>query len=581
VFLFDRSGALRARSDKKPGEDEGRPFKSVKWVAGPIESWNEVSANIREGKVLSTVASVPVIAGDKERNEARLQGVLAAAFALDDARARALKGITGGQTGFVANTAKQGEMPKLELAATTSELRGDALLAALAADTGSVEALFGQGHEIGPLDLLVGGDRRIVAGVPLKSGSGETLGAFLVSRSRDEETAAFRRIRDALLAIAGASILLALPISFAMGRRIARPLKQLAEGAVAIREGNLDVKLPEAGGDEVGALARAFSAMVGELREKAALEEMIADMRRRKAEETKAAAATLTPGPASDGTRIAGGPRPGSLFAGRYKIQDLVGKGGMGVVYRALDCELDDEIALKVLRLDAFDEGTQAVQTLKQEIRLARKITHPNVVRTHDLGEAEGIRFLTMEYVPGTTLREVIDRRGAVSLGPGLQIAKQLCRGLAAVHEAGIIHRDIKPHNIMVLPNGVVKLMDFGIARSAEGLDTGNRPGQTVGTPYYMSPEQARSANLDPRSDVYSVGVVLYELFTGTRPIEADSAAEVLRRHVSVVPERLTKVRPDLPDLLERIVMACLAKDPLKRPPSANDVYGALMRVAA
>ena len=225
----------------------------------------------------------------------------------------------------------------------------------------------------------------------------------------------------------------------------------------------------------------------------------------------------------------------------------------MGSVYQVLDRELDEEVALKVLTPEAFAEGTQAVQTLKQEIRLARKITHPNVVRTHDLGEADGLRFLTMEYVPGTTLRELLDRRGAVALAPGLQIAKQLCRGLTAIHEAGIIHRDIKPQNIMVLPNGVVKVMDFGIARTAEGSDHPSLEGQTVGTPYYMSPEQALGRDLDARSDLYTVGVVLFELFTGQRPFLGKEAAEVMHKHVSAEPPRPTSLRPDLPDYLERL----------------------------
>jgi serine/threonine-protein kinase len=249
----------------------------------------------------------------------------------------------------------------------------------------------------------------------------------------------------------------------------------------------------------------------------------------------------------------------------------------MGTVYRAIDRELDDEIALKVLLPDAFDEGSGAAQTLKQEIRLARKITHRNVVRTHDLGEAEGVRFLTMEYVPGTTLRDILDRRGVVALAPGLQIAKQLCRGLAAVHEAGIVHRDIKPPNIMVLPNGVVKLMDFGIARAAGGDEPGD--GSTVGTPYYMSPEQARGDAVDERSDIYAIGVVLYEMFTGARPISGATPAEVMRRHLSVEPKPVTDLRPDLPAILERLIAACLAKSPERRPPSASDLADALLRL--
>ena len=319
------------------------------------------------------------------------------------------------------------------------------------------------------------------------------------------------------------------------------------------------------------------------LKEKAALEQMLAELRSSAADATRAhtLAASPAPVPLDAAARAFAGPRTGTVFAGRYEILGTLGKGGMGTVYRALDRDLGGEVAVKVLLPAAFDEGTTVSVTLKQEIQLARKITHRNVVRMHDLGEADGLRFLTMEYVPGTTLRDILDKKGALALAPGLQIAKQLCRGLTAVHEAGIIHRDIKPPNIMVLPNGVVKLMDFGIARAAEGADPATQGGQAVGTPYYMSPEQAVGRELDARSDIYSVGVVLYELFSGTRPIGGRDSGEVMRCHVSFEPKHVTLLRPDLPDLLARVLMACLAKSPAQRPPTANDLYGALQRVAA
>ena len=575
VFLFDERAVLLDRSDQEVNEGNRRSFASVKWVADALKGVPS-TAVIREGKTLSYVASVPVLSGDASVGEGRLVGVLAAAVPLDAARARTLQSITKGQAGFVANVAKRGERPVLETTAATEGFRGAALVPALAAQTAAVDLLFEKGMPAGPLDVSVAGEERILGAVPLKSAAGETLGAFVASRSRDEETAAFRRIRDTLLEVGALALLVALPVSFAMGRRIARPLEELARGAAAIREGDLDVRLPEAGGGEVGALARAFSAMVGELREKAALEQMVAGVGRDAfATHGKTIAARATAPDAA--ARAFAGPRVGTVFAARYEVTGLLGRGGMGTVYRAIDRELEDEVALKVLLPDAFDEGSGAAQTLKQEIRLARKITHRNVVRTHDLGEAEGVRFLTMEFVPGTTLRDILDRRGLVALGPGLQIAKQLCRGLAAVHEAGIVHRDIKPPNIMVLPNGVVKLMDFGIARAAGGEDTAD--GATVGTPYYMSPEQARGEAVDERSDIYSVGVVLYEMFTGKRPIGGVTPGEVMRRHVSDEPQPLTELRPDLPSLLERLVASCLAKSANRRPPSATDLADALLRL--
>jgi serine/threonine-protein kinase len=577
VFLFDVSGVLIGRSDALVTEEKRRSFAAVKWVADALRM-SASSAVIREGKALALVVAVPVIAGDVSRGEGRLLGIVAAAAPFDEARAEALKGITNGQVAFVVDAARRGEPPTLELSAATRGVDGGALLSALGRDAAARDALLAGGRDVGPLDVDAEGERRIAAAVPIRSASGETLGALVVSRSRDEETAAFRRIRNTLLLIGLGAILVALPASYLVARRIARPIAQLARGADAIREGHLDVKLPDGGSDEVGALARAFSAMVGELKEKAALEAMIAGLPQRRAGDRPVSDESRAAAPAEP-SQPGAGPRVGQLFANRYVVLSILGKGGMGRVYRALDRELDDEIALKVLAPDAFGDGVLAVPALRQEIRLARKITHPNVVRTHDLGEFGGLRFLTMEYVPGTTLREVIDRRGAVALAPGLQIAKQLCRGLAAVHEAGILHRDVKPPNIMVLPNGVVKLMDFGIARPSEGIDPASELGQTVGTPYYMSPEQARGLALDERSDVYAVGVVLYELFTGARPIEGRDPIEVMRAHVTASPPPPASLRPDLPELLDRIVMSCLAKSPERRPSSANDLYGALKRV--
>ncbi|MFN7989605.1 MAG: protein kinase [Thermoanaerobaculia bacterium] len=584
-FFFDREGVLVARSDRPPLEEERRSFRRVLWVADPIDSWKESAATIREGRALAVVAAAPVVAGDPEKGEARLVGVVAASIPLDEGRARELRDLTGGQVTFVADTAKKGEPTRLEIAAATDRSGGEMLVPAMRRDPAVPAKLIQERSEVGPLDVVVGGDRRVVKAVPLLSASGEAIGAVVVSRSRLEETAAFRKIRETLLLVGLGVLLVSVPVSFLLAGRIARPLQQLASGAIAVRDGNLDVRLPSGGSGEVGLLARAFEALVGELREKRQLEELLAEMRRRPADATRGlaptsatSAATVT---AATVRPTEAGPRVGAPFAGRYDVLAVLGRGGMGAVYQVLDRELDEEVALKVLTPEAFAEGTQAVQTLKQEIRLARKITHPNVVRTHDLGEADGVRFLTMEYVPGTTLRELLDRRGAVALAPGLQIAKQLCRGLGAVHEAGIIHRDIKPQNIMVLPNGVVKLMDFGIASAAEGTNSAALDGQTVGTPYYMSPEQALGRDLDLRSDLYTVGVVLFELFAGQRPFPGKDAAEVMKRHVSAEPPRLSTLRPDVPEYLERVVAACLAKRPDRRPASAADILAALTRVAA
>ena len=199
-------------------------------------------------------------------------------------------------------------------------------------------------------------------------------------------------------------------------------------------------------------------------------------------------------------------------------------------------------------------------------------------MRVHDLGETGGVRFVSMEYVPGTTLRAILGGRGGMALGPGLQIMKQMCRGLAAVHHAGIVHRDLKPENVMVLPNGTIKLMDFGIAEALGAVDeTGQK--KVVGTPQYMSPEQLRRQQIDGRSDLYAIGVMMYELFAGVSPFTGKNVTEIIQKSVLTEPQKPTTHCPDMPAALEQLILACLAKQPAGRPPEARVVYQSLMKI--
>jgi serine/threonine-protein kinase len=199
------------------------------------------------------------------------------------------------------------------------------------------------------------------------------------------------------------------------------------------------------------------------------------------------------------------------------------------------------------------------------------------VVRAFDFGESEGTRYLTMEYVPGTTLRELIDARGGLALTPALQIAKQVCRGLAAVHKAGIVHGDLKPQNVMVMGNGVAKLMDFGVARPRARQEQGGL--LVAGTPLYMSPEQATGAELDDRTDIYSAGIVMFEMFTGRCPFRGGDIGEILQMHLNDPPPDPRTLRASLPEPLSQLILACLAKHRLQRPASAADLDRLLMRV--
>jgi serine/threonine-protein kinase len=323
-------------------------------------------------------------------------------------------------------------------------------------------------------------------------------------------------------------------------------------------------------------LNAAFQMMVGELRAKADLERIVREMQRRPGDVTPP---SVRLGMAIDGSEE-DALAPGQLFAHRYEILSCLGQGGMGTVFRARDRELDEEVALKVLNPPS-DPTVSLGDAIRHEIKLARAITHANVVRVHDFGEAQGRRFLTMEYVPGTTLRELLSQRGAFELAPGLQIAKQLCRGLSAVHRAGIIHSDLKPRNVMVMWSGVAKLMDFGVARARASQGPASYMASVGGTPQYMSPEQARGAELDERSDVYALGVLMFELFTGAVPFTAESEAELLRMHLSEPPPDPRRLRVSLPASLGELILACLAKSRLERPAAAAELERQLMRVRA
>ena len=263
---------------------------------------------------------------------------------------------------------------------------------------------------------------------------------------------------------------------------------------------------------------------------------------------------------------------PGTSLIGRYRIVALLGKGGMGEVYRADDLKLGQTVALKFLP-EGLPEAGPALERFHREVRLARQISHPNVCRVFDIGEAEGRSFLTMEYVDGEDLASLLRRIGRLPADKGLEIARQLCAGLAAAHEHGIIHRDLKPANVMLDGRGRVRITDFGLAGLAaeiEGADAG------AGTPAYMSPEQFAGGELSPKSDLYSLGLVLYEIFTGKRPFDTSSPEVMARLRDKSAPTAPSQYLKELDPLAERVILRCLEKDPAKRPASALQVAAAL-----
>ncbi len=267
----------------------------------------------------------------------------------------------------------------------------------------------------------------------------------------------------------------------------------------------------------------------------------------------------------------------GTLLAERYEIIEELGKGGMGRVYKVYDKKIKEVVALKLIRPEiSADENT--IERFNNELRLARKISHRHVCRMYDLGQEGSSRFITMEYVPGEDLKRFIKRSGQLTAGKAVSIARQVCEGLAEAHHLGIIHRDLKPQNIMIDENGNTRIMDFGIARflEGEGLTT---QGVMIGTPDYMAPEQAELEGVDQRSDIYALGIILFEMVTGKVPFEGKTPLSVALKHKNQAPPDPADLNAQVTADLSRVILRCLEKEKSLRYQSAEELFADLKNI--
>jgi eukaryotic-like serine/threonine-protein kinase len=264
----------------------------------------------------------------------------------------------------------------------------------------------------------------------------------------------------------------------------------------------------------------------------------------------------------------------GRVLAGRYELGEVVGQGGMAVVYRATDRTLGREVALKVLR-EQYADDPEFVERFEREARSAARLAHPNVVDIYDVGSDDATHYIVMELVDGDSLKSLVRRAGALPPALVIRFGREVAAALEYAHRRGLIHRDVKPQNVLVDADGHAKLTDFGIARAAETVSL-TQTGTVLGTAQYMSPEQARGQQLGPASDIYSLGVVLYELATGRLPFEGQSPLAVALRHVQDEPTPPRRLNPSLPPALELVVLRAMAKDPADRYASAAELAEAL-----
>jgi HAMP domain-containing protein len=529
--VLDTRGRVVARTDTPAGVGADLSHDPV--VAAAME--NRLADGLwSDGQHYWTVVAEPLVSG---RDLA--VGVLVTGLALDDALAEDVHRQSRADVAYVALDGT----PRV-IASTIGD-RED-LREALVRRLGR-----GGSPPSAPVRLAVGGHSWIVDVAPLRSAAAGPRVAMATLASEDEALAPFLRIREALVLVGLLSLIVAGALSYALAARVTRPVARLAAAADAARQGSLDgaafSELDAKGGtEEVTRLARAFRGLLRDLRAE---------------RENQATLQTLwarLPDPEA-GPRAETPLHSGMVIGGRFEIRSSIGTGGAGIVYRAIDRELGEAVALKTLHPGSVDAA--ALEAFKAELRIARLITHPNVLRTHDFGVADGMAFISMELVRGETLRVVLEHLGALPVSMSVSLARQMLHGLEAAHGLGVLHRDIKPENLILDTAGRLRIMDFGIAR----LVRADAQRQQHGTFGYLAPEILRGETGDARADQYAVGVVLYEMLTGRRPFTAASVDELVYRMINEPPPSPRAVDARIPEPLERIVLRCLAADPSAR----------------
>ncbi|GLC26771.1 protein kinase domain-containing protein [Roseisolibacter agri] len=586
VFITDERGVLLAKSDE-PGA-AGEPMAGIPLVAGALEGRVTTGFGASRDSVLFQTVAVPIVVPG-----AAPVGTLVATRVVDTTLARDVQAATG--TDVVFYTLE----PDGRRRVAASTMPRDAAAALLPASNAA----------------RVDDDRYLTQHAALVTAGGDPVGGFMVVRAAAAIPTGLAGVRRSLLVAGALGLLLALAAAWLAALRVTRPTRTLAAAARAAIGGDYVTAARTArdaaartSPDEITALAGALGTLLAELREKELLVAVL------EAAAPLPVAGAPSDAPAAGGSaavrtrgalvprrathpaphrapRIGGTLSPGDTFAGRYAVQAELGRGGAGIVYRALDLLVDERVALKLLRPELLATDAQARERLIRELRLARRVSHRNVVRTHDLMEHDGTPFITMEFVEGASLGTVLRARGPLAAHTALALARQLARALEAAHEQGVVHGDLKPENLLVRLDGLLKVGDFGVATlmrrggpAAPRLQlAGTIGGAIVGTPEYMAPEVLLGSEPDVRADLYAMGMVLHACLSGGTPYQVDTPRAFLARKLDApaprtpdAPTALTAVPGDL----HALVADLTAPDPDARPATAAAVAARLARIA-
>ena len=628
VFITDEHGTLIAKSDE-PGV-QGVAMGAIPLVEGALEGRTTSGFGLSRDTLLFQTVAVPIVVPGFAPI-----GVLVATKLVDRQMALDVRAATAAEIVFYSLDTKG----KPHVVATSLDSASDASTAIPAATTTTAPAAAAPNGGTAPIatpraagTAVIAGASYALQGAALTTAGGEIVGGFVVARPESATSAQLAGIRRSLLFAGVFGLVLALAAAWSSARRVTRPARALAAAATRALDGEYDdaARVAEdatrrAPSAEVKALGAALTAFLRELREKQALGALVErvgagdavpnDPRADAGEEharvgrqrsgagrTRTSLAPQLATFAGSLSLPAGVLAPGALIADRYEIQEVLGVGGTGIVYRALDRTLDESIAIKMLRAELLADDPRAREELKRELRLTRRVSHRNIVRTHDFGVSRGMPYLTMEYVEGTSLAAVLARRGPLPSSVVLALAKQLMRALDAAHEQGVMHGDVKPANLLLATDGLLKVTDFGVAslvrrpgspvsQAAPAEESAGPPrlaGAVVGTPEYMAPELLLGGQPDVSSDLYAAGMVLHECLTGSTPFQGDTPrgffAQKLDtpRETPIPPAPITGAGPRQTPrrTLSAIVAAMIAPEPADRPESAAAVSALLARIA-
>jgi eukaryotic-like serine/threonine-protein kinase len=604
VFITDERGMLIAKTDEPGVRDV--PMADIPLVRGALEGRNTSGFGVSRDTLLFQAVAVPIVPPG-----AAPVGVLVATRLITDSIARDVRATAGAEVVFY--TLDLRGAPHVAATSFPSPAHAAAALPAASA----LPATSRPTDPSGARDAQVGDTTFALQGAALTTAGSDIVGGFVVARPTQGMAREIAGVRRSLVLAGALGLVLALIASWSAARHVTRPARALATAAERARDGDYDgaaraalAATERAPRDEIAALGGALTALLEELREKQALVAMLGGAvatnrgHTESADDVEPPAAPVRPRvmrgrsravPAARelatpwSARVSGAVGAGAVVADRYAIESVVGSGGTGIVYKATDLTLNEVVALKMLRPEIVADDPRARDELKHELRLARRVSHRNVVRTHDFGSSRGAAFITMEYVEGPSLGALLAHRGALPHDVVLSLARQLLRGLEAAHEQGVMHGDLKPANLLVALDGLLKITDFGqstLARrprpaTGESVKPPHLAGAVVGTPEYMAPEQLLGGSADVRTDLYAAGMVLHECLTGETPFPQDTPRRFLARKLDT-PVRGVQIARFQQDLrtLDGVVGWMTATDEADRPVSAAAVGATLARLA-